>query len=137
VVRVVGRLKFLHASADKGITSSGKTIVKIDSSNTSQIAALQEAAQQRAAQADAQATSTTGGTTSTGATGSSNSTVSLSALSTDLRTSGSSDIDTAKVASIKAALNDGSYKVDSGKIADGMLSSTRELMQTNTPPAGG
>ena len=83
----------------------------------------------------AQATSTTGGTTSS--TGGSNSTVSLSALSTDLRTSGSADIDTAKVASIKAALNDGSYKVDSGKIADGMLSSTRELMQTNTPPAGG
>jgi len=109
--------------------------VKIDSSNTSQIAALQEAAQQRATQADAQATSTTGGTTSS--TGGSNSTVSLSALSTDLRTSGSADIDTAKVASIKAALNDGSYKVDSGKIADGMLSSARELMQTNTPPAGG
>lgn len=109
--------------------------MKIDSSNTSQIAALQEAAQQRAAQADAQPISTTGGTTSS--TGGSNSTVSLSALSTDLRTTGSSDIDTAKVASIKAALNDGSYKVDSGKIADGMLSSARELMQTNTPPAGG
>jgi negative regulator of flagellin synthesis FlgM len=135
VVWAAGRLKFLRGSADKGITSSGKTIVKIDSSNTSQIAALQEAAQQRATQADAQATSTTGGTTSS--TGGSNSTVSLSALSTDLRTSGSADIDTAKVASIKAALNDGSYKVDSGKIADGMLSSARELMQTNTPPAGG
>ncbi|QIN63476.1 Anti-sigma-28 factor, FlgM [Caballeronia sp. SBC1] len=135
MVWAAGRLKFLRASADKGITSSGKTIVKIDSSNTSQIAALQEAAQQRTAQADAQATSTTGGTTSS--TGASNSTVSLSALSKDLRTSGSSDIDTAKVASIKAALNDGSYKVDSGKIADGMLSSARELMQTNTPPAGG
>ena len=135
MVRTAVRLKFLRPSADKGITSSGKTIVKIDSSNTSQIAALQEAAQQRAAQADAQPTSTTGGTTSS--TGGSNSTVSLSALSTDLRTSGSSDIDTAKVASIKAALNDGSYKVDSGKIADGMLSSARELIQTNTPPAGG
>jgi len=135
VVQAAGRLKFLHRSADKRITSSGKTIVKIDSSSTSQIAALQEAAQQRAAQADAQSTSTTGGTTSS--TGGSNSTVSLSALSTDLRTTGSSDIDTAKVASIKAALNDGSYKVDSGKIADGMLSSARELMQTNTPPAGG
>ena len=135
MVRTAGRLKFLHRSADKRITSSGKTIVKIDSSSTSQIAALQEAAQQRAAQADAQSTSTTGGTTSS--TGGSNSTVSLSALSTDLRTTGSSDIDTAKVASIKAALNDGSYKVDSGKIADGMLSSARELMQTNTPPAGG
>ena len=135
MVWAAGRLKFLRGSADKGITSSGKTIVKIDSSNTSQIVALQEAAQQRATQADAQATSTTGGTTSS--TGGSNSTVSLSALSTDLRTSGSADIDTAKVASIKAALNDGSYKVDSGKIADGMLSSARELMQTNTPPAGG
>lgn len=135
MVRAAVRLKFLRPSADKGITSSGKTIVKIDSSNTSQIAALQEAAQQRAAQADAQPASTTGSTTSS--TGGSNSTVSLSALSTDLRTSGSSDIDTAKVASIKAALNDGSYKVDSGKIADGMLSSARELIQTNTPPAGG
>ena len=135
MVWAAGRLKFLRASADKRITSSGKTIVKIDSSNTSQIAALQEAAQQRTAQADAQATSTTGGTTSS--TGGSNSTVSLSALSKDLRTSGTSDIDTAKVASIKAALNDGSYKVDSGKIADGMLSSARELMQTKTPPAGG
>ena len=135
MVRAAVRLKFLRPSADKGITSSGKTIVKIDSSNTSQIAALQEAAQQRAAQADAQPASTTGSTTSS--TGGSNSTVSLSALSTDLRTSGSSDIDTAKVASIKAALNDGSYKIDSGKIADGMLSSARELMQTNTPPAGG
>jgi negative regulator of flagellin synthesis FlgM len=135
VVRAAGRLKFLRGSADKRITSSGKTIVKIDSSNASQIAALQEAAQQRTAQADTQATSTTGGSTTS--IGGSNPTVSLSALSTDLRTSGTADIDTAKVASIKASLNDGSYKVDSGKIADGMLSSARELMQTHTPPAGG
>ncbi|MDN7182048.1 flagellar biosynthesis anti-sigma factor FlgM [Caballeronia sp. SEWSISQ10-4 2] len=109
--------------------------MKIDSSNTTQIAALQEAAQQRTAQADAQGTSTTG--SSTASTGSPHSTVSLSALSTDLRTSGTSDIDTAKVASIKAALNDGSYKVDSGAVANGMLSSAHELMQTRTPPAGG
>ena len=110
--------------------------MKIDSSNTTQIAALQEAAQQRTAQADAQGTSTTG--SSTVGTGSPNSTVSLSALSTDLRTSsGSSDIDTAKVASIKAALNNGTYKVDSGAVANGMLSSAHELMQTRTPPAGG
>ena len=133
--RTAGRLKFLRASADKGITSSGKTIVKIDSSNTTQIAALQEAAQQRTAQADAQGTSTAG--SSTTSTGSSHSTVSLSALSTDLRTSGTSDIDTAKVASIKASLNNGSYKVDSGAVANGMLSSAHELMQTRTPPAGG
>jgi negative regulator of flagellin synthesis FlgM len=135
VFRAAGRLKFLRGSADKGITSSGKTIVKIDSSNTTQIAALQEAAQQRTAQADAQGASTTG--SSTASTGSPHSTVSLSALSTDLRTSGTSDIDTAKVASIKAALNNGSYKVDSGAVANGMLSSAHELMQTRTPPAGG
>ena len=109
--------------------------MKIDSSNTTQIAALQEAAQQRTAQADAQGTSTAG--SSTTSTGSSHSTVSLSALSTDLRTSGTSDIDTAKVASIKASLNNGSYKVDSGAVANGMLSSAHELMQTRTPPAGG
>jgi negative regulator of flagellin synthesis FlgM len=132
VFRAAERLKFLRGSADKGITSSGKTIVKIDSSNTTQLAALQEAAQQRPAQADAQGTSTTGSST-----GSSNSTVSLSALSTDLRTSGTSDIDTAKVASIKASLNNGSYKVDSGAVANGMLRSAHELMQTHTPPAGG
>jgi negative regulator of flagellin synthesis FlgM len=133
VFRAAERLKFLPASADKGITSSGKTIVKVDSSNTTQIAALQDAAQQRTAQADAQGTSTAGSTS----TGSSNSTVSLSALSTDLRTSGTSDIDTAKVASIKASLNNGSYKVDSGAVANGMLRSANELMQTRTPPAGG
>lgn len=130
-----GGVKFLHLVADKRITSSGKTIVKIDSSNTSQIAALQEAAQQRAAQADSQTPSTTG--TPAATTGGSNSTVSLSALSTDLRTSSSADIDTAKVAAIKASIADGSYKVDSGKVADGILSSASELLKTQTPPAGG
>jgi negative regulator of flagellin synthesis FlgM len=131
-----GRLKFLRGSADKGITSSGKTIVKIDSSNTSQLAALQETAQQRAAQADAQAASPTD-TPATSTSGGSNSKVSLSALSTDLRTSSSADIDTAKVASIKASIQDGSYRVDSGKVADGMLSSVRDVMKTQSPPAGG
>ncbi|SAL18394.1 anti-sigma-28 factor FlgM [Caballeronia sordidicola] len=111
--------------------------MKIDSSNTSQIAALQEAAQQRAAQADSQTPSTTGAAAQAATTGGSNSTVSLSALSTDLRTSSSADIDTAKVAAIKASIADGSYKVDSGKVADGILSSASELLKTQTPPAGG
>jgi negative regulator of flagellin synthesis FlgM len=131
-------VKFLHRFADKRITSSGKTIVKIDSSNTSQIAALQEAAQQRAAQADSQTPGTASGTqATTNISSGSNSTVSLSALSTDLRTSSSADIDTAKVAAIKASIADGSYKADSGKIADGILSSASELLKTQSPPAGG
>ncbi|PQV46715.1 flagellar biosynthesis anti-sigma factor FlgM [Paraburkholderia sp. BL21I4N1] len=57
------------------------------------------------------------------------STVSLSSMAA-VHTPGDSDIDTAKVESIKAALRDGSYKIDSGKIADGMLSHARDLLQT-------
>ncbi|MBB5445041.1 MULTISPECIES: flagellar biosynthesis anti-sigma factor FlgM [unclassified Paraburkholderia] len=60
-----------------------------------------------------------------------NSTVNLSSVFA-MHTSSDSDIDTAKVESIKAALRDGSYKVDSGKIADGMLSTARDLLQTTT-----
>lgn len=57
------------------------------------------------------------------------STVILSSMST-LRASSGSDIDTAKVESIKAALRDGSYTIDSGRIADGMLSTARDLLQS-------
>lgn len=60
------------------------------------------------------------------------STVSLSSMSA-VHTPGDSDIDTAKVESIKAALRDGSYTIDSGKIADGMLSHARDLLQKTTP----
>ena len=64
-----------------------------------------------------------------GAAGAQNSTVNLSSMSA-LRTSSDSDIDTAKVESIKAALRDGTYQIDSGKIADGMLNTARDLLQT-------
>ncbi|WP_176058339.1 flagellar biosynthesis anti-sigma factor FlgM [Paraburkholderia sp. BCC1876] len=67
-----------------------------------------------------------------GAADAQNSTVSLSSMSA-VHTSGDSDIDTAKVESIKAALRDGSYQIDSGKIADGMLGHARDLLQTKTP----
>jgi negative regulator of flagellin synthesis FlgM len=36
------------------------------------------------------------------------------------------------VESIKQALRDGTYKIDSGKIADGMLDTARELLQKVT-----
>jgi negative regulator of flagellin synthesis FlgM len=57
------------------------------------------------------------------------STVNLSSMSA-LHASKASDIDTAKVAAIKASLRDGTYKIDTGKIADGMLSSVRDMLQT-------
>ncbi|WP_027212230.1 flagellar biosynthesis anti-sigma factor FlgM [Burkholderia sp. WSM2232] len=66
-----------------------------------------------------------------------NSSVNLSTVSA-LRTSGDSDIDTAKVESIKAALRDGTYTIDSSKIADGILSTARDLLQPTTrAPADG
>jgi negative regulator of flagellin synthesis FlgM len=65
-----------------------------------------------------------------GTAGVANSTVNLSSMSA-LRTSSDSDIDTAKVESIKAALRNGSYTIDSGKIADGMLGSASEMLQAN------
>ncbi|OLL28020.1 flagellar biosynthesis anti-sigma factor FlgM [Burkholderia sp. SRS-W-2-2016] len=63
------------------------------------------------------------------AAGAQTQTVDLSSTSS-LRTSSESDIDTAAVESIKAALRDGSYRIDAGKIANGMLSSARDLLQT-------
>ena len=109
-------------------------IVKIDSNSNTSLVALQEGTQ-RASQADAK-----GAVSSTQQSGTNSvpeSTVSLSPLSTDLRTSNGSDIDTAKVESIKAAIRDGSLKIDSGKIADGILGTARDLLQSKTPPTGG
>ncbi len=57
----------------------------------------------------------------------------LSSVSTNLQSlasSGSADIDTAKVASIRDAIRNGSLSIDTGKIADGILQTARELVQT-------
>jgi negative regulator of flagellin synthesis FlgM len=108
-------------------------IVKIDSNSNSNIAALQEGTQ-RASQGDAKGAAST---QQPGTASAPQSTVSLSPLSADLRASNASDVDTAKVESIMAALRDGSYSVDSGKIADGMLGSARDLLQTKPSPTGG
>ncbi len=65
----------------------------------------------------------------TGATAPSSSTVSLSSMSSLATMSNVGDIDTAKVEVIKAALRNGTYQIDSAKIADGMIGSVRELLQ--------
>jgi negative regulator of flagellin synthesis FlgM len=97
--------------------------MKIESSNANALAVTQTAAPRAVANVEAQS--------AVGAVQKPSSTVSLSSMST-LRTSGASDIDTAKVDAIKAALRDGTYKIDSGNIANGMISSARDLLQTRT-----
>jgi len=107
----------------KGLNSQGTDTMKIESSSNDALAILQPNA--------VRATNNIGAVQPTSAAYASSSTVSLSSMST-LRTANASDIDTAKVASIKAALRDGSYKIDSGKIAGGMLSTARDMLQTRT-----
>jgi negative regulator of flagellin synthesis FlgM len=109
-------------------------IVKIETNSNTTLAGLQDGPQ-RASQSDAKGAAST--VQSSGASAAKNSTVSLSSLSSDLRASNGSDIDTAKVESIKAAIRDGSLKMDTSKIADGILSTARDLLQTRTPPTGG
>ena len=109
-------------------------IVKIESNSNTTLAGLQDNLQ-RPSQNDAKGAAST--VQSSGANPAANSTVSLSSLSSDLRAANGSDIDTAKVESIKAAIRDGSLTMDPGKIADGILSTARELLQTRTPPTGG
>jgi negative regulator of flagellin synthesis FlgM len=108
-------------------------IVKIESNSNTTLAGLQDNLQ-RASQIDAKGAA---GTEQSTAANPKTSTVSLSSLSSDLRASNGSDIDTAKVDSIKAAIRDGSLKMDTSKIADGILSTARDLLQTRTPPTGG
>ncbi|SAK42852.1 anti-sigma-28 factor FlgM [Caballeronia hypogeia] len=109
-------------------------IVKIESNSNTTLASLQDNLP-RASQSDAKAAAST--TQQSGASPAQNSTVNLSSLSSDLRASNGSDIDTAKVDSIKAAIRDGSLKMDTSKIADGILNTARDLLQTRTPPTGG
>lgn len=112
-------------------------IVKIESKSNTTLASLQEGSQ-RASQSDAKTAAAAATTTpATGVKAGAASPVSLLTLSSDLRASNGSDIDTAKVESIKAAIRDGSLKIDTSKIADGILSTARDLLQTRTPPTGG
>jgi negative regulator of flagellin synthesis FlgM len=61
--------------------------------------------------------------------------VNLSSLSSSLRSlaaSGSADIDMAHVQSIKDAIKNGTLQIDSGKIADGVLQTARDLMKPSS-----
>ena len=116
--------------------------MKVDSTTNSNLPSLKDALS-RSQQSDATSANSnaqSAGTTSqTTTSGSGDASVSLSGLSQHLRSlaaSGSADIDTAHVESIKAAIKDGSLKIDSSKIADGVLNTARELLQSKTSSTG-
>jgi negative regulator of flagellin synthesis FlgM len=115
--------------------------VKVDSSTNSSLTPLNNGVQ-RGQQGDPAAAGTNAARTSASApvasSGGAAADVSLSALASHLQNvaaSGSADIDTAHVESIKQAIRDGSLKIDSSKIADGVLETARGLLQ-GTQPSG-
>jgi negative regulator of flagellin synthesis FlgM len=116
--------------------------VKVDSTTSSSLSPLKDGLS-RSQQSDAApaAGATQGASTSAPAPSSSSgdASVNLSGLSQHLRSlaaSGSADIDTAHVESIKQAIKDGTLQMDSGKIADGVLQTARELLQNKTSSTG-
>jgi negative regulator of flagellin synthesis FlgM len=116
--------------------------VKVDSSSNSVLPTLKDGVS-RSQQSDAAAANNGAQTASTASqtptSGSGDASVSLSGLSHQLRSlaaSGSADIDTAHVASIKQAIKDGTLKIDTGKIADGVLNTARDLLSSKIPSTG-
>jgi negative regulator of flagellin synthesis FlgM len=120
------------------LNSFRKPIVKVDSTTHSGLQSLKDGLQ-RTQQGEAAATGGAGASTSTAAGSSGDANVNLSGLSSQLHSlasAGASDIDTAHVESIKQAIKDGTLTIDSGKIADGVLATARELLQKNSQSAG-
>ena len=116
--------------------------MKVDSTTNSNLPTLKDALS-RSQQSDATTANSNaqnaGTASQTTTSGSGDASVNLSGLSQHLRSlaaSGSADIDTAHVESIKQAIKDGSLKIDSGKIADGVLNTARELLQSKTSSTG-
>ena len=116
--------------------------MKVDSTTNSNLPTLKNALS-RSQQSDA---TPPGGDTQAASTasqpassGSGDASVSVSGLSQHLRglaASGSADIDAAHVESIKQAIKDGTLQIDSGKIADGVLQTARDLLQNKTSSTG-
>ena len=109
--------------------------MKVDSTNRNGARALQ-AGVTRTQQGDSASATSAGGAASSAApaasSGGSDANVSLSGLSSTLRSlaaSGSADIDVAHVESIKDAIRNGTLQIDTGKIADGVLETARSLLR--------
>jgi negative regulator of flagellin synthesis FlgM len=116
--------------------------VKIDSTTNRKLDSLTGGAARTQQDGSVPAAASAQGASSSAQTAGSSggdSNVSLSGLSSDLRNlaaSGAADIDTAHVESIKAAIQNGTLTIDPGKIADGVLETTRSLLQTRAPATG-
>jgi negative regulator of flagellin synthesis FlgM len=117
--------------------------VKVDSTTNSNPPTLKDALsrsqQSDATTADSSAQTAAGTSSPTTSGGSGDASVSLSGLSQQMRSlaaSGSADIDTAHVESIKTAIKNGSLQIDTSKIADGVLSTARDLLQSKTSSTG-
>lgn len=117
--------------------------MKVDSTSNSGLPTLKDAAQ-RAQQGGDAAPASAGATAAGAAASAANSasgdaSVSLSGLSAHLHSlaaSGSADIDTANIESIRQGIKDGTLKIDTGKIADGVLETARNLLQQKSPSTG-
>jgi negative regulator of flagellin synthesis FlgM len=115
--------------------------VKVDSSTRNDPRTLQDGVARSqgdsAGAVSAGGASTSGAASTAGAANASGSTqgdanVSLSSLSSSLRSlaaSGAADIDVAHVQSIKDAISNGTLQIDTGKIADGVIQTARDLMK--------
>lgn len=115
--------------------------MKVDSSTLNSSLALQDGvarSQDSAASVSAGGTATPAASAATAAStsaASGDANVNLSSLSSTLRSlaaSGSADIDMAHVQSIKDAIKNGTLQIDSGKIADGVIQTARDLMKPSS-----
>jgi negative regulator of flagellin synthesis FlgM len=109
--------------------------VKVDSSTRNDPRTLQDGLARSQGDSTGVSAASTDNAATSGAAGSASAAganVSLSSLSSTMRSlaaSGSADIDTAHVQSIKDAIRNGTLQIDSGKIADGVIQTARDLMK--------
>ncbi|AOJ03179.1 MULTISPECIES: flagellar biosynthesis anti-sigma factor FlgM [Burkholderia] len=112
--------------------------MKVDSTTTSNARTLSNASAGAARTQAGQPASARTPASAAGAPTGGDANVSLSGLSSTLRSlaaSGSADIDTAQVEAIRDAIKNGTLSIDTGKIADGILQTARELLKQ--PPQAG
>lgn len=61
--------------------------------------------------------------------------VCLSGTLQSLSASADAPIDAGKVETLRAAIADGSFRVDAGRIADGLIAASRELLASHRSPS--